>query len=389
MSDNFTEVTHQSWFSRITGAIGGIFFGLILVAGAVLLLFWNEGREVKTAKSLKEGEGAVISAEAGTVNPANNHKLVHVTAQAATAAVLRDPVFGVSANAIRLDRKALMYEWKETKKSETHKNLGGSTDTVTTYSYAKSWENGVIDSTHFNQAADHVNPTKMLTGNFGAVAKDVSFGAFKLPSSAISRMPGDEPLALDEGSLEKLAPAMKAKAHLADGTVYIGKDPQAPEIGDQKFQFTALLPGGFSIVARQIDNTFEPYPTHAGREIMIVEAGDVSADLMFNHAEKENQTLAWILRGVGVFVMFLGLLMIFSPISVFADVIPLLGDIIGMGTALAALLITMALSLITIAVAWITYRPVLGGGMLAVAIAWLVFSKRLGGKKAAAVAPAA
>ncbi|WP_339136467.1 MAG: hypothetical protein WGN25_01115 [Candidatus Electrothrix sp. GW3-4] len=55
--DSYTEVTNQSWFSRIGGAIKGIIFGFILFIIAFPLLFWNEGRAVKTYKTLKEGGG--------------------------------------------------------------------------------------------------------------------------------------------------------------------------------------------------------------------------------------------------------------------------------------------------------------------------------------------
>ena len=44
MSDTFTEVTSQSWFGRIGGAIKGILIGFILLIVGVGLLFWNEGR---------------------------------------------------------------------------------------------------------------------------------------------------------------------------------------------------------------------------------------------------------------------------------------------------------------------------------------------------------
>ena len=47
--DRFTEVTQQSWFSRITGAVKGILVGLVLFVVSFPLLFWNEGRAVQTA----------------------------------------------------------------------------------------------------------------------------------------------------------------------------------------------------------------------------------------------------------------------------------------------------------------------------------------------------
>ena len=34
--------------------------GLVLIVAMVVLLFWNEGRAVTTARSLAEGAGAVV-----------------------------------------------------------------------------------------------------------------------------------------------------------------------------------------------------------------------------------------------------------------------------------------------------------------------------------------
>ena len=50
--DSFTEVSHESWFSRIKSAIVGVVFGLLLFVIAFPVLFINEGRAVKTAKAL-------------------------------------------------------------------------------------------------------------------------------------------------------------------------------------------------------------------------------------------------------------------------------------------------------------------------------------------------
>ena len=90
MSDSFSEVTSQSWFSRLGNAIKGVLLGIILFVVAFPLLWWNEGRAVKTAKGLKEAGGAVVSVSADKVDPAHDQQLVHLTAEAATEETLSD-----------------------------------------------------------------------------------------------------------------------------------------------------------------------------------------------------------------------------------------------------------------------------------------------------------
>jgi hypothetical protein len=101
--------------------------------------------------------------------------------------------------------------------------------------------------------------------------------------------------------------------------------------------------------------------------ILLVEYGTRSAEAMFKAAQEQNRLFTWILRGVGWFLMFLGLTMIFRPIAVLADVVPLFGTLLGAGIGIFAGLTSLVLSLVTIAVAWIFYRPLLGITLLVLA----------------------
>ena len=132
--DRYTEVTKESWFKRLGNAFKGILFGFLLIGISFVLLFWNEGRAVKTMKTLKEGKGIVVPIRADKLDPENNGKLVHVTGKATTEEILEDSVFNVSIRAIKLKRVVQMYQWKEVVTSKTKKKLGGGTETVKTYS---------------------------------------------------------------------------------------------------------------------------------------------------------------------------------------------------------------------------------------------------------------
>ncbi len=385
---SFTEVSSESWFSRIGNSIKSFLFGLVLIPASIALLCWSEGRSVTTAKSLQEGAGAVVSTESAAVAPANEGKLIHVTGEATTSDTVSDPTFGLSAPAIRLSRKVEMYQWKEKSTSSTHKKFGGGTETETTYRYEQTWAPDRIDSSRFKVPEGHANPSAMLAQDFTAVAPHVQLGAFHLPPDVIGRMTGDEPLRPTDADLKALPPALPAQARLSDRGFYFGADPSAPAIGDQQVTFKVLRPGTFSILAQQAGDSLRPYATKAGREIERVECGNVAAAAMFQHAQSENAVLTWILRGVGFVLMSLGIGMVLSPISVFADVIPFIGSILGAGAFLAALLLGFAGSLITIAIAWIVVRPVLGVGLLVVAIAALVFGRKLGQSRQAAPAAA-
>ena len=145
MPDSFVETTSTSWLSRIVGSITGVLFGIVFVIGSIALLFWNEGRAVQTARSLSEGGKVVVDAAPAPVDPGNEGKLIHLSGDAKASAPLADRTFGVTAAALRLVRVAEMYQWEEDKHQETHKSIGGSEETVTTYTYKKVWSDHAVE----------------------------------------------------------------------------------------------------------------------------------------------------------------------------------------------------------------------------------------------------
>jgi hypothetical protein len=54
MSDHFTETSSQGFFSRITNSLADLIIGPLLIIGAIVLLWWNEGRAVQAIVGLKD-----------------------------------------------------------------------------------------------------------------------------------------------------------------------------------------------------------------------------------------------------------------------------------------------------------------------------------------------
>ncbi len=373
--DSFTEVTSQSWFSRIGNAFKGIVVGIILVVIAFPLLFWNEGRAVKRHKTLQEGGGMVISISADKVDSANQGKLVHLTGMATTTETLTDSTFGVNSQAIKLQRSAEMFQWQQDSKSEEKKKLGGGTETTTTYTYTKVWSNKLISSSQFKKPEGHQNPGQMAYQSDEMVANKVTIGAFSLSPSLVRKIRDYSPVMLDSDYI--IPDNLKKQAEVTSNAIYIGENPSRPQIGDIRVTFNEVEPTTISLVANQVNDTFEPYQAKAGGTIELLNSGVHSAEAMFQQAEKSNTIMTWLLRGVGFVIMLIGFQLIFGPLSVFADVLPILGSIVGAGTGLIAAMIAGVLSCLTIAIAWIVYRPVIGIIMLAISggIGFLLFVK--------------
>lgn len=385
-----TVVTSQSWFSRLGNSIVGSLIGLLLVIGMVGLLFWNEGRAVKTAKALAEGAGAVITVDAGKVDPANEGKLIAIAGPATPQGTPEDTLLAVKAEgAVGLTRSVEMYQWRETQKSETRNKLGGGTETVTTYDYEKGWFDSPQDSSSFKEPGGHQNPQFTIRGESFEVPA-VTVGAFTLDGSRVAYLGKGAPLIPDPGAAERVARAIGAtrQASLNGDTVYVGYVPSSPQIGDVRVKFIRSDLKEVSVAGAQAGNGIKEWVSSNGREIFLAKAGIAPAAELFADAIASNKVLTWILRAVGLVLMMIGFSLMFAILGVIGDVIPFVGSIIRAGTGLIALFLTAILGSVTIAIAWIFYRPLIGLAVLAIGLAIAFAAGKLGASKGANAPPA-
>ena len=386
MADSYTEVTSKGWLSRIGESIKGIVFGLIVIPGMVVLLWWNEGRAVTTANSLNEGASAVLEVAADKVDPANNKKLIHVTGAATAPGPVADPDLGLSFPVLRLERSEEIYQWLEDSRSETKEKLGGGEETITTYTYKKDWTGRPVDSSEFKDSATHVNNGELIAGDTVITAENVTLGAFEVPTDFVRDLGGEVQQALSSADLAHLPDPLKARAKLHKGAFLFADNPDAPQIGDSRITYQVVKPGTYSFVAAQIANTFEPYQAKAGDAIRLIESGTVSAELMFKNAHSANAMMTWIIRFLGFLIMAFGFMAVMRPLAVLGSVVPAIGNIIGLGTGLISFVLAATISLLVIAIAWIVVRPLLGIALLALVIGGFLFTKKLAAKSNASAA---
>jgi hypothetical protein len=277
-----------------------------------------------------------------------------------------------------------MYQWKEHESRETRKKTGGGSETVTTYDYKKDWATGRVDSSSFKKPEGHENPEAPAYQSKTFTADPVKVGAFTMSAEQVDLLTDSEALPVEAAAADKLPAALKDKTKINDGKFFMSKDPASPEVGDVRVSYRVIKPATVSLVAVQKAASFAPYQAKAGDVILLVEAGTHTAAQMFKTAQDRNVIMTWILRGVGFFMMFLGLFLVFRPVSVLADVLPLFGTALGAGIGLFAFLGAAVLSIFTIAVAWLVVRPVMGVALIVVAGAGIYWLLKVGRAKRAA-----
>ncbi|MCU0290703.1 MAG: TMEM43 family protein [Thermoanaerobaculaceae bacterium] len=371
-ADTFTEVTSRSWGSKLGSSIKGVFGGLVIAALGIALLWWNEGRAVTTARGLKEGARTVVSVTPDRVDGGNDGKLVHMTGEATTTDSLADPDCGVRVQAVALRRTVEMYQWKEEKKSETRKKLGGGDETVTTYSYSKVWSEDAIDSGAFKKPEGHANPGTLPLSSQTWWADRVTLGAFTLGAGLVSQMRDFQPVPPPDPYRVSIPAARGRRVQASGSSLFLGSDPASPQVGDLRLTFAQVRPTTVSVVAKQTGSALDAFQTKAGIAIQMLRTGAHPADTMFKAAMQSNRMMTWLLRLFGFFLIFVGLKAFLGPLVALGDVVPFIGNLIGGGTSLVAFLGSAVISLVVIALAWLAHRPVLAIGLLAGALVALV-----------------
>ena len=386
----YTETTSKSWFQRVRESFGGVLTGIILIVIGTWLLWWNEERTFKTAGAIGEAELVAQDVQdISRLDPSLEGKVIHAMGRADTKDIIRDDLFGVSVNAIKLERKAEYYQWVEHERRETRKKLGGGEETVTTYTYRSEWTNEPVDSQNFKDSSYRDKNTIIAKiEDMNVWAQNVTFGAYTLSDSLKHGIGGAQPMTLESVDMNSLAGIVRVRKSetlkklitVSGSTVYIGRNPSSPQIGDVRVTFRQTPPADVSIIAQVLRNTFEDYRASNGYTFSRLAMGSVGMRAMFDSARSENTFMAWVLRIVGILCVCFGINLIFKPLSVIADVIPFLGTIIGAGAGFVSFVLGFAWSLVVIAVAWLRFRPLIAICLIAAALALIAISYMKGRK---------
>ena len=204
----YQEVTTTGYGTRVGNSFKAIGGGILLFCIGTALLWWNEGRAVKTEKMLDEAGSAYVEMENPNKKDASlEGELICGTAMATTEDSLTDAQFGVGAKAIALKRTVEYYQWVEQAQEKKEDKLGGKEVTTTTYTYTKQWVSSPVESAQFKDPAYQNKNTVLTTVDEAEqYAENVTFGAYKLNESLIHSIRSNEAvdLAIAEDLLKQL-----------------------------------------------------------------------------------------------------------------------------------------------------------------------------------------
>ncbi len=370
----------RTYLGRVCALFLGVPIGWILCIGGIVALFWNEGRAVKTERTLQEGMASVVTIGAAEMNPALTGRLVHVQGCVSTQEILRDPIFEVSAQVPRLKRLVETFQWRERSRNVSERTASGGQRRRVSYEYEEVWAPGRFDSSKFNQPFGHENPPAAPFPCAEWEAKEFHLGAFTLQKALRDELRGFEPYGIRVSDPPANVRQLGFRALIA--SFYMGNDPMSPQVGDVRVVYEAVAPMDVSIIGSQDGAMLGSYRTKSGGTIAMVSHGTKSATEMFQDGLLWNRIVTWLWRVGGFFALWHGYGLALRPLTVVASMLPgLVGGLTLATGFFASLFLALALTSITTSIAWLFYRPQFGLPMLAGGVLVLTLLGRWGNRK--------
>ena len=357
---DYREVEVQSYGSQIKDSIYGTIFGIILFLGGTILLFWNEGHQVKNEAKISKSEKNVIELNnIQTVDQRNEGKLVYCIGTATTNSTITDPNLNLTVDAIKLSRSVSYYQWVEEDKTHTENKMGGQKVITHNYYHHKEWKSSPVNSSNFHGGAEKKNMTLMDLKSESWTVDEVQFGAFHLNQSQIKSLDCENSLQIQNDFKELNDSLCKAHGfqemvHVTGNQIYLGCNPSDPAIGDMKIEYK-IVPNNstLTVVANQSGDSFRQNKNY----ISYVKVGSYSLDEVFDNLRSQNSLWTWIWRIVGTICVIISLFCIFDILETILKVLPFLSDIVGSVVGVVCFIIGLIWSLCIIAIAYMFYRP--------------------------------
>ncbi len=342
------------------GKIGGL-FGLAMFAGAAAGLAYNESRTVNQAAAIAELSRSAVVVEIAALKAENEAKAVYFKGPLETEAGVQDDYFNFGGDDLLvLERKVEMYQWVKNKRNK--KDV---------------WEEEWSDDTE-SDGDGHRNPSfPVSSATFSA--SDAHVGAFHLAESQLAELDTADNFVLPA----ELSPELQGLGWTATSAnrLYLGANPKSPNIGDVRAEFSVLKETTVSAMGRQTGSELVRYVAKNGYDVFFMEPGEVAKELLVQHGESANSTLAYVLRGAAGAGMTLGLGIAFSGFVGWLTWIPLLGPMIGRFAFWLGSLIGAVMAAILFVGAWLWTHPLALVATLAViSLAFIAYGMKKRGE---------
>lgn len=341
---------------------------LLLLPLCIAAALWSEFYHVKRVRIHDAVSSQIVSISPGKeLDPSNDGKLVYISDMTSTPDSLYDVFLFRSVHYIKFNRHVQFWQVVRERENQAGKTDDGRDTTITDYKYVYKWtESPGID--YHDKNAPERNKVSFKIDDTMYVAPAILLGPYRVTDGLLPAFPVEEinPLP-DVDSLMLLLQAFvsifskdaltPSNVHRDGNTVFVGKDPSDPKVGDILADYRGVENQPVSVIAKVSGDSLvtakiEKVPVTSSVK------GLVPLDTILRDRKKEESKTAWVFRFL-VFLLALGAFMLLTSPSNKLYI-------------LKGLLAAVGFSLIVISVPWILYKWFIGVPILVVGIGILV-----------------
>jgi hypothetical protein len=305
--------------------LAGVMGGALLFLCAFPVLYFNEAQEnlSKVAEQAVEYNEALESSYLGYT----------VGAFSATNKA-NDPL--LTREFVAVTRKVEMYGYIETQSTSTANsgNTQSTSNSEIRYTYSKAWlvnpsqtttwRGRVIDFPRdlpINYNTWILNlPQAQTSTSTGLSMNNIPVDATNLDLSAFNDLSVTQDMIADNIYTVVLSDLYFSNQGTFNSSI--------PVIGDVRISFTVIEFDDQGLLLGNIDNNqFSAFTTDSGNILYRFFNGESTIENVVSKLQTEYQLTIWIFRAVGFFMLFIGLLLSFKPISTLFNFIPIFGSV--------------------------------------------------------------
>ena len=350
------EVVHTGFLSRLGSSFVGALVGLLLFFASFFVLWINEG--VQKDSLLVERAKPILTTEVSSVSP-DTYGTLFAIVGTVSGVISKQGDFIATTSFIALDRLVETYAWQEVQTTSEERHIGGSATSTTSYSYEKRWQGTPQSSDQFSEPQGHTNIPSRYS-SFSLRSDTLSLGTMSL-STGIT-LPHLPPVILTSGVL-----GTTARAQIVENGHYLfvsrdgASSYQSPKIGDNRLSFFGIPRDSTGTVVGTISDQYQSTTVpsivrYVGKHGSIFSLYPGRYEEALATARSQDATRLWLFRGIGFFIMFMGLLFISRPLSIFLDIIPIFGSISRFLSLISSFVVAFVLSTLTIIVSLIAHN---------------------------------
>lgn len=181
-----------------------------------------------------------VAVAADRVDARNEGRRIRLAGELRAAAPVRDPLFGIAADALALERTVEMLQWAE--------DCAGGT-----CRYRLDWAGKPVDSGAFREPRGHANATAFPFRSQRFVAASAKIGAFAVDVRAIDDVDARADRTVHAS---ELPPNLAASLRDCDGMLCTG-NPDKPAAGDLRIRWRVVPPARVVLAGTQRGNHLE------------------------------------------------------------------------------------------------------------------------------------